>query len=88
MAEKPKKKSAANRPAVRRLSSSPEPLPCWVTETREELSYVLLLTDERHDRIDDSLENIDLTREEYISLKIHLAKLRGYVVPEVANASH
>ena len=61
-------------------------LPFWVNETREELSYVLLLTDQRSDAVNDSLESIDLTRAEYISLKRHLAIMRGYAVMGVTHA--
>lgn len=74
----PKKptKPAAEQPA--------QPLPYWVTQTRDELSYVLLITDYRGDGVDDSLERIDLSRDEYIALKRHLAEMRGYVVPTEA----
>ena len=65
----------------------PKLLPNWVTETRDELSYVLLITDERRDGVDDSLEGIDLTRDEYIALKRHLAELRCYVVLEASHAN-
>jgi len=87
--KKPKQKPAAKRKAVRRLLSKEpapaKPLPNWVTETRDELSYVLLITDDRRDGVDDSLECIDLARDEYIALKRHLAERRGYVIPEAAN---
>lgn len=64
----------------------PRPLPDWVTETRDELSYVLLITHDRSDGVDGSMEGLDLTRDEYIALKRHLAEMRGYKVP--AEAAH
>jgi hypothetical protein len=69
-----KEKRAKTAPAA-------EPVPKWVTETPDELDYYL----EMYEPTSEALEHIDVTRDEYITLKTHLAKLRGYVV-EVAHA--
>jgi hypothetical protein len=76
-----------NKPKTKSTAAVQEKIPYWVNETRSELSYVLVLTDERSDAVNDSLDIIDLTRAEFITLKRHLAELRGYFVPEeVAHA--
>jgi hypothetical protein len=56
----------------------PEPkameVPDWVTETPELYSgYALTMEDES-----TWLQDVPLTRAEYIALKAHLAKMRGY----------
>jgi hypothetical protein len=52
-------------------------LPEWVSQTPADFEYVL-------DILDDGLflENIKLTRIEYLELKRHLAEMRGYEIPE------
>ena len=56
-------------------------LPEWVTKTMPEPDYVL----EMACRCGDcNTESVDLTRDEYLALKLHLAKLRGYTVPKAA----
>jgi hypothetical protein len=49
-------------------------IPIWVTETLPELIYQLIVWEG-----DGSEgESVDLTRNEYIALKAHLAAMRGY----------
>jgi hypothetical protein len=72
---KPKKTadaaSAATQPAAE--------LPCWLNEEPEELRYSLECTHVTECQVWD--QQIDITREEFIALKVYLAKLRGYVAP-------
>lgn len=54
-----------------------EELPDWVTETPNlDHSYQLQMMENN----DCSIQEVDLTSEEYISLKQHLAQMRGYDV--------
>ena len=61
-----------------------EPAPEWLAETPE-IEYSLEATDfeAAHDQ---QLQKVLVTRVEYIALKDHLAKMRGYAVTEVAHA--
>jgi len=58
-----------------------EAAPDWLTETPEDLSYKLEVWDP-----DTTVQEITLTRGEYIALKHVAAKMRGYAVTEVAHA--
>jgi hypothetical protein len=49
-------------------------IPYWVTETPEECSYDLSMFEGRG----GSIEEISISRDEYIGLKAHLAAMRGY----------
>lgn len=83
-------KKAKKKPVVE--SERPIPLPApvpaapekpdWVNETPDETTYDLTMYGDHG----GSIQEIDLARAEYIALKAHLAKLRGYTVPEDANA--
>jgi hypothetical protein len=52
------------------------PAPEWVTRTPEP-GYNLTM----FGADDDAAQDIDLTRDEYEALKLHLAKIRGYKLP-------
>jgi hypothetical protein len=47
--------------------------PDWVTETPEDITYELGMTDTT-----EYLQEIRLSRDEYIALKARLAELRGF----------
>jgi len=51
-------------------------IPAWVTQTHPEHTYHLAMFQSN----DDNVESIDMTRDEYIALKAHLAAMRGYTV--------
>jgi hypothetical protein len=53
-------------------------IPKWVTETPADHLYELEMF-ESSDRV---IETIELTRDEYIELKEHLAAMRGYTKEE------
>jgi len=53
-------------------------IPEWVTETPAEMTYDL----EVFDASGGSIEEVGMTRAEYIALKRTLAKMRGFDVPE------
>ncbi len=55
-------------------------IPNWVDDTWPEQTYELQIMG------DTSQELIDMTRDEYITLKAHLAAMRGYKVPTAAEA--
>ena len=55
-------------------------IPNWVDDTWPEQTYELQIMG------DTSQELIDMTRDEYITLKAHLAAMRGYKVPMAAEA--
>ena len=58
----------------------PRELPGWLDDTPETLYRLHTERD-----IDDFVEqNIDLTKDEYIELKRHLAKIRGFKEPDNA----
>jgi hypothetical protein len=52
--------------------------PEWVEKTPDECTYNLTMFETRGGEI----QNIDVTRDEYIALKRHLATMRGFDVPE------
>ncbi len=57
--------------------TAPREVPDWVTQTHEIANwsgYFLHVLDDNTFE-----EDIELTRDEYIELKAHLAKMRGYV---------
>ena len=69
-------------PAKRKKpASQPEraPLPEWVTTTMHEMEYRLEVMCGCGDC---ATESVDLTRDEFITLKHHLAKMRGFTVEE------
>jgi uncharacterized protein with PIN domain len=68
-----KKRTAKTVPA--------EGLPEWVTKTMDETDYKLEIMCGCGDC---NTEIVDLTRDEYIALKQHLAKMRGIVIPKAA----
>ena len=67
---------------TRRATKPAAELPAWVTETPRAQSYELNIFNAGGDT-DETIN--DLTRSEYISLKLQLARMRGYAVPEVAD---
>jgi hypothetical protein len=66
----------------RKPAPAAEP-PEWATKTPGDIEYQLVMMDSGG----DEAEQIAVTRDEYITLKQHLALLRGYVLPEVAHAT-
>lgn len=65
---------------VGELVDTPE-VPEWVTTTPPDHSYTLTMFENN----DISIEEIMLTREEYVELKSRLAALRGYGTRDTAN---
>lgn len=67
-------RSTATGVAESTSSATPE-VPDWVTETPDETEYWLGIR-----QPDADMEQLidDITRDEYIALKAHLAKMRGY----------
>jgi hypothetical protein len=55
-------------------------IPFWVTSTHPEHAYNLIVFESG----DSGIEEIDLSREEYIDLKRHLAAARGYTSGDAA----
>ncbi len=56
--------------------------PEWMDETPPETAYALVMEVEA-DAIED-VQRIEMTREEFIALKQHLAKMRGLCYPAPA----
>ena len=56
-----------------------EPEPDWL-ETPDDMHYIMSMDA----NVGEYLQEVDLTREEYIALKAHLAKLRGCAAPKAA----
>lgn len=74
----------AERPIdPRRLDSNGED---WVLNMPEENEYVLQI-DEWATGMNEPLQSISLTREEYIGLKQALARMRGLTAEEVSHAA-
>ena len=48
-------------------------VPEWVNETPPDHSYSL----DMYQNSDVSIQSVELTREEFITLKVHLAEMRG-----------
>jgi len=69
----------AKRPA-KPATKPPAEVPAWVTEDPNDIDYWLhaFHEGECHE------QRISMTREEFKALKVHLATLRGYVVPKAA----
>jgi hypothetical protein len=57
-------------------------IPYWVTSTHPDHEYWLTVMESAS----HGVEEIKLTRDEYITLKAHLAAMRGYRVPTAAEA--
>ena len=58
--------------------ATPAPeVPDWVNDTPHQETYELEMYQEG-----GTVESIEMTRDEYISLKQNLARMRGYVVGE------
>jgi hypothetical protein len=67
------------KPELKIMTPKREPAPEWVWSTPWEAEYSLsMLNDGGEDT-----ERIDLTREEYVSIKHHLARIRGYDLSSV-----
>lgn len=64
-------------------TSGHEPLPDWLTHTPDETIYSLTMFDGGGTAVQD----IEITRDEYLALKAHLANLRGYVERSVGAAA-
>jgi len=62
-----------------RDNNSPE-RPKWIDQTPDETSYVLTM----YSNEGDAAQEVDITRDEYIELKAHLARIRGISVPAAA----
>lgn len=58
-------------------------LPKWATDTPPDHNYQLTMFENN----DYGIEEVTVTREEYIALKHHLAKMRGYDVKEMEKES-
>ena len=54
--------------------------PDWIDTTPAELAYLLLMEEDEGDC--ERLQEVSLSRGEFITLKQHLARLRGYKVEE------
>lgn len=57
------------------MSAEAIEIPGWVKETPEECSYGLVM----RGSADGSIETVDISRDEFVTLKSHLAAMRGYV---------
>ncbi|MCU1330624.1 MAG: hypothetical protein JWN34_5994 [Bryobacterales bacterium] len=55
-------------------------IPDWVADTPEDITYNLTM----FDALGGPEQNIDLTPDEFIALKEHLAAMRGYGAPQSA----
>src|SRR5665213_834839 len=60
-----------------------EALPEWVNDTPPDNQYFMAVSSELKMV---NLETVQLSREEYISLKEHLCALRGYCAPTASGA--
>jgi hypothetical protein len=58
--------------------SEPNEIPNWVANTPNEQAYELNMFDS-----DDNAQQIEMSRDEFIALKAHLAALRGYALDDV-----
>ncbi len=61
-----------------------EPAPSWVTKTPCMDFQIVAWSRDYPGGSGSGEECIDISREEYIALKLHLAKMRGYTVEEEA----
>ena len=53
----------------------PEPEPAWVTDTPKDSEYVLEMFDFGSG---EAAQTVEVTRAEFLALKRHLARMRGY----------
>src|ERR1043166_2560438 len=67
------------KPELKIMTPKREPAPDWVWSTPWEIEYSLSMINDGG----EDTERIDLTRDEYISIKHHLARLRGYDLSSV-----
>jgi hypothetical protein len=58
----------------------PEEIPYWVTSTHPDHAYKLVL----FENSDGGVEEVEMTRDEYIELKRHIAATRGYTSGDAA----
>jgi hypothetical protein len=60
--------------------------PDWVTDTPPDHSYSI----DMYENSDATIQNIEITRTEFLALKEHLARMRGYEVqkPVAEHANH
>jgi hypothetical protein len=78
-----KAKTAMHRHARKKPPNPPPAMvPEWVTDTPEDIYYDLTMI-EVYGGAD---QQISLTRDEFIALKDHLAKMRGYVAGQPSPA--
>ena len=66
--------------AIRSKATKPAALPDWVTFEPEPFEFHLEVCD-FNDKNQMTKERIEMTQDEYMALKAHLAKLRGFEVP-------
>ena len=79
----PRKPKQAAEPAA--TPPAAPVLPEWLQVSPEEIEYKLLVID-WNNGCDHELQDIALTRNEYASLRLRLAELRGIqLTPEVVN---
>lgn len=57
-------------------------IPDWVTSTHPEHTYQLVVFESN----DSGVEEVGMTRDEYIALKHHLAAMRGYTLTDARSA--
>jgi hypothetical protein len=72
---KPKSRKAATK------KKAPVKLPDWMNTKMQDMNYKLEIMCGCGDC---NTEVVDLTRDEYIALKHHLAKMRGFAIPKAA----
>ena len=60
----------------------PHEIPEWVKDTPDECAYDLTM----FDSLGSSIQRIDLTRDEFLTLKQHLATMRGYAIANAGPA--
>jgi hypothetical protein len=73
----PRNSRRASKTAGKPTTTKPETaaVPDWLTDTPP-VDYSLEMY------VGESQQTISLTREEFIALKLHLAAMRGYAIPE------
>jgi len=76
--KKPKTKPATKRLKLQTTKAAPE-LPEWLVETPLDTDYWLLMHQGGIDT--DRCQEIELSRREYLLIKVYVAKLRGLVAP-------
>ena len=71
--------------AKAKVAEAPEPLPEWVGHkpiTYELSCYAYTSREADQSNASGTIEQLDMSETEYMAVKMHLAKLRGFVVPE------